>query len=105
VVIAITQVFFFGVLDQYLPFRAPGPEPLSAADETRSGIAIWSHRVEKSRRFYVVFFLSTIALVVISLNLMFVGNYFVATGLETFDNGLENIETVVFNGIPENYLK
>lgn len=98
VAVALVQVFFFGHFDQYLPFKSPGPEPLSAVDETRSGIAIWTHKVEKSRRFYVILFLSTLGVLLVSLHSLFLGNYFVATGIKTFDDGLRNFETIIFNG-------
>jgi len=96
--VVVLQLFIFGHLENYLPWKPPGPIPLLPEDETRSGIALWTHKIESSRRFYVIFFLICLGVVLVGSHIMFVGNYYCDIGVDSFDSGLRKVEEIVFNG-------
>ena len=95
IVIVVLQLFLFGHLEDY-GLQKPGPAPLSRDDETRAGIAFWTHHIETSRKFWVTLFLGSLTVVLVGAHIMFVGNVLMTDGIIYVDRGISDVESRVF---------
>jgi len=87
------QLGIFGYMHWLVPKM--GPVPLDASEDTTAAIALWTHKVESSRKMWVIYFFVAVLITLLGNHMMFYGNSLFVKGYEIFKSSLANIHSKI----------